>query len=323
MNGVKHVYTLDGTKILRETWDDNEIIPLYDNEDGVCGIQYNGEAFYFHKNLQGDVIEIVDKDAKTVARYTYDAWGACTIIQDSSDCNIASINPYRYRSYYYDEETGMYYLQSRYYDPDVGRFINEDAIRFLGVGGTFAGYNLFTYCDNDPTDNSDELGWGPWTPMLTLADYRTIHNKVADLVAWEIGFWRASREVYVTGAKGRGFLDVYDTISNEYYEVKSKGAAYKASTDRQMKKYDVAKPPLSWRGYVKRGNKNVSGSFYYGAWKVSYALKTAGLVVYTPTWKRERFKVGAVFSLVAIGLVAFGLFAMGGAAAPLFSLLFI
>ena len=102
MNGVLHTYTLDGTKILRETWGGNALVPLYDNEDSVCGILYNNIPYYFIKNLQGDVIAIVDQDAKTVARYSYDAWGVCTVTQDS--VGIATVNPFRYRSYYFDEE---------------------------------------------------------------------------------------------------------------------------------------------------------------------------------------------------------------------------
>ena len=124
VNGVLHTYTLDGTKILRETWGSNTLVPLYDNEDGVCGIIHNNIPYYFIKNLQGDVIAIVDKDAQTVARYSYDAWGVCTVTQDS--VGIANVNPFRYRSYYFDEEIGLYYLQSRYYDAGVGRFIKSD-----------------------------------------------------------------------------------------------------------------------------------------------------------------------------------------------------
>ena len=93
VNGVLHTYTLDGTKSLRETWDGNTLIPLYDNEDGVCGILYNNVPYYFIKNLQGDVIAIVDKDAKTVARYSYDAWGVPTITQDTSDRQIVLSTP--------------------------------------------------------------------------------------------------------------------------------------------------------------------------------------------------------------------------------------
>ena len=160
-------YMLDGTKILRETWNTtdsdgiestNVLIPLYDNEDSVCGILYNGTPYYFLKNLQGDVIAITDQEGTTVARYSYDAWGVCTIAEDTSDSNIAAINPFRYRGYYYDAEIGMYYLQSRYYDPNMGRFINVDSTAFLGVDGSSLGYNLFAYCSNNSIQRSDFMG---------------------------------------------------------------------------------------------------------------------------------------------------------------------
>ena len=120
---VKHTYTLDGTKILREAWGNHTLVPLYDNKDSVCGILYNNVPYYFVKNQQDDIIAIVNKDAQTVARYSYDAWGVPTVTLDTSDCQI---NPFRYRGYYYDKEIGLYYLQSRYYDADIGRFINAD-----------------------------------------------------------------------------------------------------------------------------------------------------------------------------------------------------
>ena len=104
----------------------NTLIPIYDNEDSVCGIIYNNTPYYFIKNLQGDVIAITNKNAAVVAKYSYDAWGVPTVTYDNSACSIATVNPYRYRSYYYDEEIAKYYLQSRYYDPALGRFINGD-----------------------------------------------------------------------------------------------------------------------------------------------------------------------------------------------------
>ena len=162
VNGVKHTYTLDGTKILRETWGDNTLVPLYDNEDSVCGILYNSVPYYFIKNLQGDVIAIVDKDAQTVARYSYDAWGAVTsaitYTDITEDVEIATINPFRYRGYYYDEETGLYYVSSRYYDPEIGRFINADEATYLGADSTVLSYNLYAYCENEPTNNEDRSG---------------------------------------------------------------------------------------------------------------------------------------------------------------------
>ena len=163
----EHIYTLDGTKILQERWNYDEetktymdiLVPLYDNEESVCGVIYNEEPYYFHKNLQGDVIAIVDKNGDIVARYTYDAWGACTIQSDSTGCCIASINPFRYRGYYYDIETDMYYLQSRYYDPNTGRFINADDGTYIRSSEKTLLHCLFVYCENDCTNKTDETGY--------------------------------------------------------------------------------------------------------------------------------------------------------------------
>lgn len=167
VGGVRHDYLLDGAKLLREAWnyDANTgkyadvLTPLYDNEESVCGVIYNNHPYYFLKNLQGDVIAIVDKDAETVARYTYDAWGVCTVTQDNSGANIANINPFRYRGYYYDQETGLYYLQSRYYDPETGRFINADDPRQKAAETSNVLVNSFAYCSNCVITYADPNGY--------------------------------------------------------------------------------------------------------------------------------------------------------------------
>ena len=107
INGVTHTYTLEGTKILRETWEDNVLVPMYDNEESVCGIIYNGTPHYFLKNLQGDIISIANSKGEIEARYIYDAWGAVTNISGTDEgISIAVVNPFRYRGYYYDIELG-------------------------------------------------------------------------------------------------------------------------------------------------------------------------------------------------------------------------
>ena len=158
VNGVLHTYTLDGTKVLRETWDGNTLVPLYDNEDGVCGILYNNVPYYFIKNLQGDVIAIVDENSDTVATYVYDAWGVDTVKYDLTNCSIAEINPFRYRSYYYDSETALYCLDTRYYSSATGRFLNADEQFDKSAG--ILGYNLFSYCANSPIICKDDEGEG-------------------------------------------------------------------------------------------------------------------------------------------------------------------
>ena len=130
------------------------MIPLYDNTDSVCGIIYNNINYFFLKNLQGDIIAITNSDGDTVAKYSYDAWGKCSIVFDSTGY-IADINPFRYRGYYLDKETNLYYLNSRYYDANTGRFINADSPEYVSIQGG----NLFAYCGNCPTKNADYLGF--------------------------------------------------------------------------------------------------------------------------------------------------------------------
>ena len=164
VDGVRHDFVLDDAKILRETWDGNTLVPLYDNEDSVCGIIYNEEPYYFQKNLQGDIIGIVDKDSTVVARYSYDAWGKVRSVKNSnndeitSESHIAIINPFRYRGYYFDQGTNLYYLQSRYYDAEVGRFINGDAAEIITVPEQILQINLFAYCGNNCVNENDIYG---------------------------------------------------------------------------------------------------------------------------------------------------------------------
>lgn len=113
------------------------------------------QTYYYVKNLQGDVLGIIDSGGNVKAAYRYNAWGEIL----SATGELAEINPIRYRGYYYDSETGLYYLQSRYYDPVVGRFLNADAVPMLGANGDFIGYNLFAYCGNNPVNYSDSYGY--------------------------------------------------------------------------------------------------------------------------------------------------------------------
>ena len=176
VGGVKHTYALDGARILKETWGDCTLIPLYDNEDSVCGIMYDDAAYYFHKNLQGDVIEIKNAYGVLVARYTYDAWGRVVAITDSNGfdvsnnaAHVANANPFRYRGYYYDAEIGMYYLQSRYYDSVIGRYINPDTVSMVFENETNS--NLYWYCCNDAVNKLDEYGLSPFGVHLKHVAY--------------------------------------------------------------------------------------------------------------------------------------------------------
>ena len=117
------------------------------------------DTFYFEKNLQGDVVAIYNESGTKVLSYTYDAWGNHTTTwHNGAGTNLNAVyNPFRYRGYYYDVETGLYYLQSRYYNPQWGRFLNADGLVYTGMG--LLGYNMYTYCDNDPIMKVDVSGY--------------------------------------------------------------------------------------------------------------------------------------------------------------------
>ena len=144
----------------------NLLIYIYDASGQPIGINYlkcvgntvTKEAYLLGTNIQGDITCIYDTAGNRVVTYTYDAWGKILSVTGTAANTIGRYNPFRYRGYYYDNETGFYYLNSRYYDPSVGRFLNADGVDFLGTDEGLLSYNLFAYCLNDPVNRTDDSG---------------------------------------------------------------------------------------------------------------------------------------------------------------------
>ena len=111
---------------------------------------------YYVKNLQGDIVKILDENGISYASYVYDSWG--NILEEKGEPILRRLNPLRYRGYVYDEDTTLYYLQSRYYDPTTGRFINADDTAYIGATGTVLSANIFTYCENNAIMFTDYNG---------------------------------------------------------------------------------------------------------------------------------------------------------------------
>lgn len=124
---------------------------------GLSSFKYNASMYFYRKDIQGNIIAILDSLGKVVVQYSYDAWGKCSVTATSSYTTIAFLNPFRYRGYYYDSDTRLYYLKSRYYDPEVGRFLNMDAVDYADPE-TLGGLNLYSYCNNNPVMYIDPTG---------------------------------------------------------------------------------------------------------------------------------------------------------------------
>jgi len=164
-------FVLDGTRILEQITGANSLKPIY-LVDNMVGFWYNGVRYLFSKNIQGDIVSLHDDDGTLVATYVYDAWGNHEVFASNGQENteasfVGNINPYRYRGYHYDVETKLYYLNSRYYDPEVGRFISPDIISILDETMMEAnGLNLYMYCGNNPVMRVDPNGTAWWNWLI-------------------------------------------------------------------------------------------------------------------------------------------------------------
>ena len=164
VNNVTHTYYLNGNLIVAEQWGNKLIVYLYDSTGMPIGMMYRTtsyavdqwDVFWFEKNLQGDIVAVYNSTGTKVASYNYiDAWGNHSASYTNGGASTgAQYNPFRYRGYYYDTDLGMYYLQSRYYDPNTCRFINADSALYHSM----LGYNMFAYCENNPVNYYDPTG---------------------------------------------------------------------------------------------------------------------------------------------------------------------
>ena len=187
INGQLTTYELYNNQVVYEKTGDIIIYYIYDAYNDIIGFEYNGHKYYYRKNLQQDVLGILNASLEEVVTYTYDSWGNLISVKDSegvevtSDSHIGHINPYRYRSYRYDKETGLYYLQARYYNPEWGRFISAD--NYLTTGQDNQGNNMFVYCLNNPINYTDANGNLPqWFKSVVKIVLNTVASIIADKV---------------------------------------------------------------------------------------------------------------------------------------------
>ena len=179
--------TLSG-KVMRQSWGSNVIDFVYDENNQPYAMRYNGTVYYYVLNVQGDVVGLLNSSGELVVEYKYDPWGKLLetkIGVDESNAkydtynNMALRNPLRYRGYIYDRDTGLYYLQSRYYDPAIGRFINADAFASTDMLGLLS-TNMFAYCENNPIMRIDPTG--KWVNIVIGAAVGIGEQLVSDII---------------------------------------------------------------------------------------------------------------------------------------------
>ena len=156
----------NGSILAGQKTGDDTLVFMYDNNGDAFGFTYNGTEYYYLKNAQNDVVALVDSNRQIVAKYAYDAWGHIVSVTDAEGNDISAqkdhignVNPIRYRSYYFDSETYFYYLNTRYYSPEMCRFLNaDDTDTLLCSPNELTDKNLFAYCDNNPVMRVDHGG---------------------------------------------------------------------------------------------------------------------------------------------------------------------
>ena len=182
VNGITTTYQLDGSKIVSENRNGTVQSYFYDENGSVLGITYGGENYYFRKNFRNDVLAILNASGEVVVEYSYDPWGNILAVNGSLASTLGADNPFRYRGYYYDTESCFYYLNSRYYDAKVCRYLNADSV-IAGVGGSVQGYNLFAYSFNNPVNMSDSSGqWPQWIKNAASAVVNAVKKAAVTVV---------------------------------------------------------------------------------------------------------------------------------------------
>ena len=247
-DGWKHEYVTQNGRVVREKVTDANTGAFqyvlefcYDESGHPLTLRwYYNEAetwynsYYYICNAQGDVVKLVSDNGAAIAAYSYDAWGMPISIQGESNGNtfVAYANPLRYRGYYYDQETGFYYLQSRYYDPIVKRFLNADTYGSTGQG--FLGYNMFAYCGNNPVTQIDFTG--NFITPTEIHNYVVQHicDSTPGLCGKDTFVWYSMCFSDSKGIHYYGFCDIFSLDTGEIWEVKRYGGGVTCSMNRAV-----------------------------------------------------------------------------------------
>lgn len=285
VNGGKTTYRyVNGQLVYEEKPDGRQLFYLYDSYGYLTAIRYyNGDTstligYYVTTNAQGDVIGIYNAEGALRATYEYDAWGNIISIKDgggntvTSDTHIAKLNSVRYRSYCYDNETGLYYVISRYYNPQVGRWLNADTASLVAATPMdITDKNLFAYCDNNPVVRTDSSGF-LWTHILIGTVVGAVAGVVGQIISdavtsmlngeITISNWQTYVGATVGGAAGGAVLATTGNMN----AANTVTGAVTTGVGQSLEKLTVSNYNKSWAEIG--ANAVVDGAISYGLGKL-------------------------------------------------------
>ncbi len=280
VNGTTHTYTYDGMLLLCDKWGSQYIEYFYDASGSPYSLNYyNGSTsvkYYFVNNIEGDVLELRTGTNTLVARYIYDGWGKLLEVRDASgnaitsSTHIANLNGLRYRGYFYDTETKLYYLQSRYYDPQTQRFISPDV--YISTGQGIIGHNMFTYCGCNPITNIDGIGEMPFDAIRWKG---LIHEAILIDIMEHYGEFISSidKPISPTIRFRPDIIDIYNGVYElKPYSWKSNKSLYNKMT-KQIDNY-------KFLGGFTNGTLRFQGNIEVGDFYVSYWTEEGGRIYY-------------------------------------------
>ena len=268
VNGSVSEYIYCGNKLIQENSSHyGSLQYTYDEEGRPYSITWYGKTVYYVLNLQGDVIRLVDENGRIEAEYVYDAWG--NVVYSFDVNGFGTMNPFRYRGYYYDEDLGLYYLNSRYYNPGIGRFINADG--YVSTGQGFLGHNMFAYCGNNPVNHRDSTGkyaealFEEWVPSMWGLIFVDGPLPIGDLI--------------YGGVLMIGGVLALDNISENHVKKRTKKSNEKKNDDRSIVK--PGQQPTKEDGYFAPKGGAIKGKTRDG--KVGWKDKKGNIWVPQPT----------------------------------------
>ena len=219
VNGVTTTYYVNGGQIVAESNNSRTIVYIYDASGAPIGMMYRTpsyaantwDTFWYEKNLQGDIIAVYNSSGTKLISYNYsDAWGNYTVSYSNGGGSTGAIhNPFKYRGYYYDTDLGMYYLQSRYYDAKICRFISADS--YISTGQGILGNNMFAYCNNNPVNYYDPCGNKFWELFDTY-----VWSKIVDFINSIFNFDDSDDEDFTPPEDINDFSNINDSKKDQY-----------------------------------------------------------------------------------------------------------